>query len=104
MGEFDTQGQPDVLTKDDIADDEPRLFKVLLHNDNYTTMDFVVEVLETIFFKTPAEAMQIMLKVHRTGIGTCGIYPFDVAESKVEQVHQMARQRQFPLKSSLEEV
>ncbi len=104
MGEFDTQGQPDVLIKDDIADDEPRLFKVLLHNDNYTTMDFVVEVLETIFFKTPAEAMQIMLKVHRTGIGTCGIYPFDVAESKVEQVHQMARQRQFPLKSSLEEV
>ncbi len=104
MGEFDTQGQPDILIKDDIADDEPRLFKVLLHNDNYTTMDFVVEVLETIFFKTPAEAMQIMLKVHRTGIGTCGIYPFDVAESKVEQVHQMARQRQFPLKSSLEEV
>ena len=103
MGENETQGRSDILTREDIDVDQPKLYKVLLHNDNYTTMDFVVEVLETIFFKTPAEATQIMVNVHRKGIGMCGIYPFDVAESKVEQVHQTARKRQFPLKSSLEE-
>ncbi len=104
MGYEDTNNQTDALTKDDVGIDEPKLYKVLLHNDNYTTMDFVVQVLETIFYKTPAEATQIMLNVHRKGVGVCGVYPYDIAESKVEQVHQMARQSQFPLKSSMEEV
>jgi ATP-dependent Clp protease adaptor protein ClpS len=97
------ENQSDVLTQQDIDIEEPKLYKVLLHNDNYTTMEFVVHVLETVFYKSPAEATQIMMNVHQKGIGVCGIYPYDVAESKVAQVHLMARQNQFPLKSSLEE-
>lgn len=104
MSANNSENQTDILTREDIDIDEPRLYKVLLHNDNYTTMEFVVHVLETIFYKTPAEAMQIMMSVHRKGVGVCGIYTFDVAETKVEQVHQAAREHQFPLKSSIEEV
>lgn len=83
---------------------EPIQYKVLMHNDDYTTMDFVVEVLETVFNKSPSEAVQIMLNVHRNGIGVCGIYTAEVAETKVETVHSMARQHGFPLKCSMEEV
>jgi len=104
MSKNSVENKSDVLTREDIDIDEPKLYKVLLHNDNYTTMDFVVHVLETIFYKTPAEATQIMINVHQKGIGVCGIYPFDIAETKVEQVHQAAREHQFPLKSSMEEV
>lgn len=95
--------QSDVYTQQDIDLEEPKLYKVLLHNDNYTTMEFVVHVLETIFYKNVTEATRIMLNVHQQGIGVCGIYPYDVAESKVAQVHRMAKQNQFPLRSSLEE-
>ncbi|MBN1559170.1 ATP-dependent Clp protease adaptor ClpS [candidate division KSB1 bacterium] len=102
MGQH-AENQSDIFTQQDIDIDEPKLFKVLLHNDNYTTMEFVVHVLETIFYKSPAEATQIMMHVHQKGIGVCGIYPYDVAECKVAQVHLLAKQNQFPLKSSLEE-
>ena len=74
-----------------------------MYNDHYTTMDFVVQVLENIFHKPPAEATQIMMNVHKKGIGVCGIFSYDVAESKVAQVHMMAKQNQFPLKCSMEE-
>jgi ATP-dependent Clp protease adaptor protein ClpS len=104
MAKNNTQDRSDILTEENIENDEPKLFKVLLHNDNFTTMDFVVQVLETVFFKSPAEATQIMISVHQKGVGMCGIYPYDVAESKVEQVHLLSRQNQFPLKSSLEEI
>ena len=103
MSEYDSDNQGQILTRDDIEIEEPKLFKVLIHNDNYTTMEFVVKVLESIFHKSPAEATQIMMNVHRKGVGVCGIYPFDVAETKVAQVHGLARQNQFPLKSSMEE-
>lgn len=82
---------------------EPPLYRVLLHNDNYTTMDFVVLVLETIFNKAPAEATQIMLNVHKQGIGACGVYPAEVAETKVAMVHHLAQEHHFPLKCSMEE-
>jgi ATP-dependent Clp protease adaptor protein ClpS len=82
---------------------EPRLFRVVLHNDDYTTMDFVVQVLETVFLKTPAEAFRIMMQVHVDGQGLCGFYPFEIAETKVGTVHDMARERGFPLRASLEE-
>jgi ATP-dependent Clp protease adaptor protein ClpS len=79
------------------------LFRVLLHNDDYTTMPFVVEILETIFHKSPAEAHRIMLHVHTRGHGVCGVYPFEIAETKVDLVHERARENGFPLKASLEE-
>jgi ATP-dependent Clp protease adaptor protein ClpS len=93
----------DVLEKTRQEVKEPTLFKVLLHNDHYTTMDFVVQVLETVFNKTPAEAFQIMMKVHVEGRGLCGLYPFDIAETKVSTVHDLAQQHGFPLRASLEE-
>lgn len=84
--------------------EEPRMFRVILHNDHYTTMDFVVEVLMQVFHKTAAEAVKIMLDVHRKGAGVCGIYVYDIAVTKVSQVLRMAKKREFPLKCSYEEV
>jgi len=81
----------------------PRLFKVFLHNDDYTTMEFVVEVLEGIFAKSPAEAFRIMMHVHESGLGICGAYSFEIAETKIAQVHERSRQRGFPLRASMEE-
>ena len=80
----------------------PELFKVLLLNDDYTTMDFVVEVLESIFNKAPAEAYRIMMAVHTQGKGLCGVYPFDIAETKVQTVVDRAREQGFPLKATME--
>ena len=93
----------DVIEKTDRQVKEPTLYKVLLHNDHYTTMDFVVQVLETVFHKTPAEAFRIMMKVHTEGRGLCGLYPFDIAETKVVTVHDLAQQNGFPLRASMEE-
>jgi ATP-dependent Clp protease adaptor protein ClpS len=81
---------------------QPELYQVILLNDDYTTMDFVVEVLETVFFKRPAEAHRIMLLVHTQGRGVCGIYPYEIAETKVEAVESLARQHDFPLQATLE--
>ena len=83
---------------------EPRRFRVLLHNDNYTTMEFVVEVLESVFNKNAPEATSIMLNVHKQGIGVCGVFTAEVAETKVAIVHHLARRRNFPLRCSMEEV
>jgi ATP-dependent Clp protease adaptor protein ClpS len=82
---------------------KPPLFKVLMHNDDYTTMEFVVKVLETVFRRSAVEANRIMLNVHMQGVGVCGTYPFEVAETKVVRVHSLAREEGFPLKCSLEE-
>ena len=84
--------------------EEPRMFRVILHNDHYTTMDFVVEVLTRIFHKPAAESTRIMLDVHKKGIGIVGVYTLDIAATKVVQVDILARERQFPLKCSYEEV
>ncbi len=81
---------------------EPPLYKVLLHNDDYTTMDFVVEILRTVFHKSNEKAVRIMLNVHHQGIGLCGLYPREIAESKVDLVERLARERGFPLKCSME--
>jgi ATP-dependent Clp protease adaptor protein ClpS len=83
---------------------EPRKYKVLLHNDHYTTMDFVVLVLMTVFNKSESEANAIMLRVHHNGVGVCGIFTAEVAETKVSRVTQLARDAGFPLKCSMEEV
>ena len=78
------------------------MYRVLLHNDDYTTMEFVVEVLVHIFHTTIEGATRIMLNVHEKGIGVCGVYTFEVAETKVETVHSIARDHGFPLKCSME--
>jgi len=81
----------------------PPLFKVLLLNDDYTPMDFVVAVLQSVFAMTREQATQVMLKVHHEGMGVCGVYPRDLAESKVEQVMAFARKHQHPLQCVMEE-
>jgi ATP-dependent Clp protease adaptor protein ClpS len=87
----------------DISLTEPPMFNVLLHNDDYTTMDFVVEILTVVFHKTVAQAHRIMLNVHQQGIGVCGTYTREIAETKVETVHAAAREREYPLRCSMEE-
>lgn len=91
-------------TEEEIDIKEPPRYKVLLHNDNYTTMEFVVYVLEKVFNKNSMEAVQIMLNVHKKGIGVCGIYTQEIAETKVEMVHSLAKSNRFPLKCSMEEI
>jgi ATP-dependent Clp protease adaptor protein ClpS len=83
--------------------ERPPRFKVVLYNDDYTPMDFVVSVLQTFFSMTREQATQIMLKVHREGMGVCGVYPKDVAATKVEQVTAFSRQHQHPLQCVMEE-
>jgi len=84
--------------------EQPPLFKVLLHNDDYTTMEFVVFVLESVFGMVEEEAVQVMLNVHLRGIGVAGIYPFEIAEMKVEKATALAREQEFPLLVTMEEV
>ena len=81
---------------------KPRMYRVLLHNDDYTSMDFVVTILQTVFQKPSPEAVRIMLNVHYKGIGKCGVYPMQIAETKVNAVHSRAQQKGFPLKASME--
>ncbi len=81
----------------------PKMYKVILHNDDYTTMEFVIEVLVSVFNKEVPDATAIMLDVHKKGKGLCGIYTYDIAVTKVSQVQMMAEQNQFPLKCSYEE-
>ena len=79
------------------------MFKVLLHNDDYTSMDFVVDILMSIFHKNVLEAEKIMIQIHEKGIGVCGIYSFEIAQTKAEQVRQKAKQNEFPLLATIEE-
>ena len=81
--------------------EEPPLFKVLLHNDDYTTMEFVVNILETVFNKPPAEAHRIMMQVHTQGSGLAGVYSHEVAETKVETVVGLAREAGYPLQAAM---
>ena len=81
---------------------KPPLYKVILLNDDYTPMEFVVEVLKAVFHKPHAEATRIMLHVHQNGMGVAGVYPFEVAETKVHTVEELARQAEYPLKCTME--
>jgi ATP-dependent Clp protease adaptor protein ClpS len=87
-------------TRDEI--DEPSMYKVILHNDDYTTMEFVVEILMLVFKKSPEDAVKIMLNVHHKGIGICGVYPLEVSETKVKTVDALSREHGFPLKCTME--
>jgi ATP-dependent Clp protease adaptor protein ClpS len=82
--------------------EEPPLFKVLLHNDDYTTMEFVVHILEAIFNLPEDQAIQVMLNVHVKGVGVAGIYPLEIAEMKVDKTTALAREQEFPLLVTME--
>jgi len=81
---------------------EPPMYKVLLHNDDYTAKAFVVEILTAIFNKSVEEATHLMWQVHRNGVGVCGIYPYELAETKINIVTKSARENGFPLKATME--
>ena len=102
MGGTERQTGGEVLERTKQQTQRPELYKVLLLNDDYTTMDFVVDVLESIFNKAPAEAYRIMMAVHTQGKGLAGVYPYDIAETKVETVIERARENGFPLKATME--
>jgi ATP-dependent Clp protease adaptor protein ClpS len=91
-----------VETKQEKKHQKPRMFKVLMHNDHYTTREFVVAVLVEIFRKTETDAVQIMLHVHQRGVGVAGVYTFDVAQTKIAQVDELARENEYPLRLTME--
>ena len=81
---------------------EPPMYQVLLHNDDYTSMEFVIEILMAVFNRSMEDATRIMLNVHRKGVGICGVYPYEIAETKVGIVEALAKTNDFPLKCSME--
>jgi ATP-dependent Clp protease adaptor protein ClpS len=102
MNEHSPELEEEIIseTGDDI--DEPPMYKVLLHNDDYTTMEFVVEILILVFRRSPEDAVEIMLNVHHKGVGVCGVYTYEISETKVNTVHALAKQHGFPLKCTME--
>ena len=102
MNEEKIQSDENVAEKERQETKEPSLYRVVLLNDDYTTMEFVVHILESTFHKNLTEATQIMLHVHKQGIGLAGVYPREIAETKVDSVHRVARENGFPLKCIME--
>ena len=101
--ERENRGDTELLNREEEKLKEPREYMVVLLNDNYTTREFVVEILQLVFHKNPQEAKKIMLNVHHKGRGMVGVYTWDIANTKVNQVHSIARQFDFPLKCVVEE-
>jgi ATP-dependent Clp protease adaptor protein ClpS len=103
-GNGDRQGEivTERRVKEQTRTKKPPLYKCILLNDDYTPMEFVVEILKQIFHKAHAEATRIMLHVHQNGMGVAGIYPYEIAETKVRTVEELARESQYPLKCVLE--
>lgn len=101
MADQKREGQGDVLTRD--KTEKPKRFKVIIHNDDYTSMEFVVHVLQNIFKHTPASATRLMLAIHRTGIGVAGVYSKEIAEIRVEQTLSLAREHGHPLQCTMEQ-
>ena len=97
------RGDTELLTKDDVKLKEPKDYMVILLNDNFTTREFVIEVLKLVFHLSSAEATRIMLNVHYKGRGVVGVYTWDVANTKASQVHAIAREHNYPLKCIVEE-
>jgi len=82
--------------------DEPQMFKVLLHNDDYTSMEFVVDILMSVFHKNSIQAEQIMFQIHETDKAVCGVYSFEIAQTKAQQVKHKAKENEFPLLATIE--
>jgi len=102
MGQYDPEVEESISSETDKEVEEPPMYKVMLLNDDYTTMEFVIEILTYVFQKSSEEATRIMLNVHRSGLGICGVYPYEVAETKVDTVENLARENGFPLKCIME--
>jgi len=102
MSGFKTEIEEGIRSETHDKSQEPPMYKVLLLNDDYTTMDFVVQILTTVFNKSAEDATRITLNVHRKGFGLCGVYVYEVAETKIETVHILARGSEFPLKCVME--
>ena len=92
----------ELSTKDEIT--EPKMYRVVMHNDHYTTMEFVIEMLTQIFRKEEPEAYKIMMEIHQQGSGICGVFTLDIALTKIAEVHKRAREKSYPLKCSYDEV
>ena len=99
----DQQPGSAVLEQSKQKTETPKLYRVLLLNDDYTTMEFVVSVLENVFQKSPAEAFRLMMQVHTQGQAACGTYTYEVAETKVDTVRELAAREGFPLQASIED-
>ncbi len=97
-------GQEDVQILTDTVIHEPEKYQVILHNDDYTTMNFVIEILQSVFHKSIKEATELMMRIHKHGIGPCGTFTREIAETKVRRVHSEARSAGFPLKCTMEKV
>ncbi|HUE80710.1 MAG TPA: ATP-dependent Clp protease adaptor ClpS [Pyrinomonadaceae bacterium] len=102
--DFEQDGLVITEAEDEVELRKPPLYKVLLHNDNFTSMEFVVFVLQTVFGRSESDAVQIMLKVHNEGVGVAGHYSYEIAEMKVAKVTSLARANEFPLLCTIEEV
>ena len=107
MSEWQEDGTPGhgvgTLTETARQIEKPPLFKVLLHNDDFTTMEFVVDILQHVFHRPEAEALHIMLAVHHQGVGVAGVYPYEIAEAKVNKVTELAGAQDYPLLCTLEQ-
>lgn len=102
MGLHEPEFEELAETKEIEKTKKPPMYKVLLINDNYTPMDFVVDILKSVFHKSTEAAVKIMMNVHQNGSGLCGVYPYGVAETKVETVHSLAEENGYPLRSTME--
>jgi ATP-dependent Clp protease adaptor protein ClpS len=103
MPNYDPELDDAVITESKQKVEKPPLYKVLLHNDNYTTMDFVVVILISVFHHSEGDAIRIMLQVHNKGIGIAGVFTREIAETKVAHVTELAQQHEFPLLCTMEE-
>ena len=104
MGKTDREFEGSVITEKRQKIEKPPLYKVMLHNDDYTAMEFVVIILEKIFHRSTVAATRIMLNVHNQGIGLAGVYTREVAETKVDTVHSLAHRNEYPLRCSMEKI
>jgi ATP-dependent Clp protease adaptor protein ClpS len=102
MAEYVSGPNEGVLVKDRVEVKPPPLYRVFLHNDDYTTMEFVVYILQTVFRKKPDDAYRVMMHVHRNGVGMAGVYTAEIAETKVDIVHVLARENGYPLRCTME--
>jgi ATP-dependent Clp protease adaptor protein ClpS len=102
MPEF-TDNATDVVTRTKPKREKPKLYKAVLHNDDFTTMEFVIFVLEYVFQRSESESVVIMLKVHREGIGIAGVYPYDIAYMKAQKAMNLAKAREYPFLVTVEE-